>query len=217
MRKCNKHTIQLYLMISKYEYLVGISSLWLLLPGELCLIQYHTIPRYIGIGSLSIVTSVVSTVTWYNKSKNLYWYLDHILANSLFVSLNGYYIITKKQTHTPGGFLPFSVSIFAIYNAGYITSHYKYKNTTLFLHLLFRYIGFWFTYITIVDLPSFKIFTGITSGYVAHLLLELKHKSGIEGCDREDNIEQRDYVYGALCLLIPVQCLVVGGWLCECI
>jgi len=188
-------------MISNHNYLVGITSLWLLIPSELCLLKYYKTPHYIGLGSLTLITSIVSTITWHNTSNKLYWYLDHLLANSLFLSLNGYYIITKKRTHTPGGFIPFSVSIFTIYNVGYITQKYNYKNATLLLHLLFRYVGFWFTYITLVQIPSITLFIGVTSGYILQLLMEWKNN--------------HNYLYGALRILCPIQGTVLGVWLCN--
>jgi len=145
--------------IYRDKYILGLSTLWLLVPFFYNILYSNDI--YIEI--IIFITTSISTIFWgYYSYNSLFHKLDNIFATSLFIllilfSYNNYYI------------LPYTCFIF------YLLSNYFYKknkkNYCLICHLIFRYIGFWWTMLIFSNLIiSFNIFIFYSLFYCFHIL-----------------------------------------------
>lgn len=134
--------------IYRDKYILGLSSLWLLIPFFYNILYSNII--YIKI--FILLTTSISTIFWgYYSFNSLFHKLDNIFATILFIILTCYsfninYII-----------LPFMCFLF------YYLSCYFYKNNKedfcLLCHFIFRYIGFWWTMLIFSNIIiSFNIF-----------------------------------------------------------
>ena len=145
------------------KYILGVTSIWLLVPFFYNILYSNDI--YIKF--LIIITTLISTIFWgYCSYNSLFHNLDRIFARILFIlltlfSYNNYYI------------LPASCLIF-YYLSNYFSKKNK-KNYSLICHLIFRYIGFWWTMLIFSNLSiNFNIFIFYSLFYCFHIFFLYK-------------------------------------------
>lgn len=159
--------------IEHLQYLLGITSIWLLLPAIKC-INYDNIWKMIILIN-SVAASIISIITWSSINK-LFLLIDKILAQILFINLLLYYYFILSYPSYVNIILSFFVISF------YSTSKYYNKKNNLFLdsifHMLFRYIGFWWSYIAFIqpnlDFNFLVILIGYSGIYFGHIIYSIQ-------------------------------------------
>lgn len=138
----------------QYDFILGITSLWLLLPasyGFVYISNPHNNDK-IGVGILStwtMICSTISTLMWKNNIKNsLLWKCDIICARTHFILLILYYAFFCNFSLFVQITFPLCVSICYIF----ATILYRKQEwlLNLFVHVIFRYIGYIWTHIGLV-------------------------------------------------------------------
>lgn len=183
-------------MIDYYtnKYILGLTSLWLFIPFFYNIVYSNLI--YIKF--LLFITTSVSTIFWGFYSLNsLFHKLDNIFASGLFILLilsNNFFI------------LPISCFIF------YGLSCYFYKknkNYGLICHLIFRFIGFWWTMLIFSNLNiDFNIFIFYSLFYCFHIFYMFKiisYKNQLQRLEEQFTII---YTYGIVQTIILLFILI---------
>jgi len=113
-------------------------------------------------------TSIISYTMWeiYDKKSLLLYNLDIIFARGTFALLSYLTLIVRKPT-VKMVTLPVGVgTFFLLTNKFYEYEYYVYS---IFSHLMFRYIGFWWTYIIFNNSIPKTTFIVISSTYLIHI------------------------------------------------
>lgn len=135
------------MQINKYEkrYILGITSLWLLIPSTLYLIQNIEKLQLFSIILFLYIQSItfISTLTYYYFERyTLLIKIDRLLAIGLFLTL----MLCQPEIKI----LP--IMIFLFYIISCITEINNVNNLcVLICHLIFRFLGFWWVYIVLLQ------------------------------------------------------------------
>ena len=143
-----------------YKNIIGISSLWLLYPLIIYLFNKNTNCKNNTIQSYFIFTIVIIVFLWifacciisclmwkiYDKTSILYK-LDIIFAQGTFLSLLylTFFVYASNINKNLKYLLPIGVGGFYLLTCKLYND--EYFEAALFSHLIFRFIGFWWTYI----------------------------------------------------------------------
>ena len=143
---------------TSYKHVIGITSLWLLYP-LLTHTHTHTLKTLAWIWIL--MCSIVSYLMWkdYDKSSVLYT-LDIYFARGTFVWL--LFINTYAKCMFPA-------SVATMYLVTCTLHSYAWYELAAWSHLMFRFIGLWWTYMAFNNTVTCKQFCGISFVYWVHI------------------------------------------------
>ena len=156
-----------------YKNIIGISSLWLLYPLIIYLFNKN-IKSYLTVTIAFLwllICAIISCLMWkmYDKTSILYK-LDIIFAQGTFLSLLylTFFVYTSNINKYLKYLLPVGVGGFYLLTCKlYDESYYE---TALFSHLMFRFIGFWWTYIAFNHTLTINRFIIISFMYWIYIL-----------------------------------------------
>ncbi len=135
------------------EYVLGVTSLWALLPVALILDRPITTAQSL-ISISTFIATFASLKYWLSEGPNVNWgRFDKVCARTLF-----FILCVNSQKIT----FPICVG------GSYLIS---YKTNSFLWHLIFRYFGVWWIYSLLVPhLVYFDNFLLLTYGYWIHIL-----------------------------------------------
>jgi len=156
-----------------YKNIIGISSLWLLYPLIIYLFNKN-IKSYLTVTIVFLwlfVCCLISCLMWkdYDHSSILYK-LDIVFAQGTFLSLLylTFFVYTSNINKYLKYLLPIGVGGFYLLTCKlYNESYYE---TALFSHLMFRFIGIWWTYIAFNHTLTINRFIIISFMYWIYIL-----------------------------------------------
>ena len=133
------------------QYILGVTSLWLLIPGLLGLWRFDGTWIAGGVITLCFVCCGASTLHWQHCVEHSTLHnADRKLAVLFFVTLSAFIYCGYPTRQLPLGtwmVLPGAVALF------YIGARYcVYRNWilgNLVCHLMFRFLGYWWTFLVI--------------------------------------------------------------------
>ena len=192
-----------------YKNIIGISSLWLLYPLIIYLFNKNKSYLTVTIAFLwLLICAIISCLMWkmYDKTSILYK-LDIIFAQGTFLSLLylTFFVYANNINKYIKYTLPFGVGGFYLLTCKlYNESYYE---TALFSHLMFRFIGFWWTYIAFNNTLTINRFIIISFMYWIYILYYkyIICKSHIVDCYDIDEYNKGTYELLSLilyCLLL---------------
>lgn len=158
------------------RHILGITSLWLLIPVYVAIIQQQHLDLF-GIVRLTVLVcaTLMSVVYWgyYNDEKSLALRLDTSFARTTALLHLLYALTLPIEYKAIGVFGTAIVSLLyrASYNASTIKAPWRVKVS---YHLLFRYVGFWEVFIlcshgALISVSSWiLVFIMTSSSYFAH-------------------------------------------------
>jgi hypothetical protein len=167
--------------ISIYKnVLLGRTSLWLLYPLYINFLNnwnnlnnwnWNNITNtliYIFTWLWIFTTSIISYTMWeiYDKKSLLLYNLDIIFARGTFALLSYLTFIVRKP-NIKLVTLPVGVGTFYLLTNKFY--EYEYYVYSIFSHLIFRYIGFWWTYIVFNNSIPNNIFVVLSYTYLIHI------------------------------------------------
>ena len=144
--------------IQHMRYILGITSIWLLLPISISLYNYSS---YNFIEKLlikfSIIGCIISTSCYPLLNYNFkIIYIDRLCAIIIFLLLN--YITFIYNTVIQYNLLLFPINIIFFFTISrYLTLNTKFYIISTISHLCFRYIGYAWIYYILLDLNTFNI------------------------------------------------------------
>ena len=146
-------------LIYREKYILGITSLWLFIP-----FFYNTLYSNIIIYKLILfIATTISTIFWgYFSYYSLIHKLDNLFATILFIIL---FCFSYKKLY---------LLLSLICGVFYLLSNYFFFKNNYFnfiiCHLIFRYIGFWWTMIILSNcIITFKIYIFYSLCYILHI------------------------------------------------
>ena len=164
-----------------YKNVIGITSLWLLYPLIIYLFDFLQTRKfnlrnnilYIFVWLWIFVCCIISYVMWevYDKDSLLYK-LDIVFAQGTFVLLLYITFIANTYdniyTKLKKSLLPIGVGVFYLLTCKlYENGFFSYA---AFSHLMFRFIGFWWTYIALNKYVSQKRFIILSCMYWLYII-----------------------------------------------
>jgi hypothetical protein len=147
-----------------FKYILGITSLWILIPIYFGFITYNGILTLI-----MAITCTISTLMWYEGIYgSLLYKLDLLCARLTFVSL---ILLNEKNT------IQMLFAVFVLFF--YILTSYLHSNNMMNIaiwgHIMFRYTAFWWLYVSIVlNNFNFIVFVSLSSIYFSHILYSMR-------------------------------------------
>ena len=162
----------------EYNLVIGITSLWLLIPVSGGLLSIFKIKKPIFMTSILIfwtfTSSCLSTVMWKSYKKNRFLYkLDLICATTEFIILLLYSIFFNQFSIWINFSFPFGLLTMYIITDHYNNSHNWLANT--WSHITFRYIGYWWCYVVLInDKNIWRSFILQSFVYYCHIFIKIK-------------------------------------------
>jgi hypothetical protein len=153
---------------------LGRTSLWLLYPLWIYLNKKDNNKKIIYIYRFtwlwSCITSIVSYLMWdiYDKKSLLLYNLDIMFARGTFILLSYIILFVHTQHIYKKTLFPIGVGVFYILTCKLYD--YEYFIYATFSHLIFRYIGIWWTYIAFNQTATFNRFITLSIMYWFHIL-----------------------------------------------
>lgn len=168
--------------IYHHKYILGLTSLWLLVPSVLNIYENG----FVKYNFLLFITIFVSTIFWgYFFYESLFHKLDRFFATLLYIVLQ---IFLINKLNIINIILSLCVPIF-FYTARYYYLINK-QNKVLIYHLIFRYFGFWLTFKlltnNIITKTSYILYTIF---YLLHILKLFKNLEKIKNIN-DNNLEK---------------------------
>lgn len=160
------------------QYILGVTSLWLLLPAFYGVKSFfnRTPQIYSGLlGLLLLSTSLISLLNWrYYHPRSLIWKIDVFCALTTYIALTLYSCFYTSFSI----FLKFCfpICVFFFYMSSNILSQRCHFALSCLSHLTFRLFGFWWAYYALTHTnPANTIVFSIilTVIYYLHILLTL--------------------------------------------
>lgn len=193
----------------KNKLILGITSLWMILPLTHGICKW--IQNEIGIGHKSLIiiltcSCISSLIFWFNARNDTFFHkLDKLCA----INYIGCIIITTLYQNS-NKILSIDVCIFLLFSIiisfllGDICFKIKKYNYQLLFHILFRYFGYWWGHLLLVieDKNFSYAITILSVGYFGHIIVfnELLHRKNI-------NITKNTYW---------ISCAILGLWIIIC-
>lgn len=200
------------------QFILGTTSLWLLLPFLLGLYQAARHWPTALLSVVVLVTVMTSTAMWYHyRPGSLLHKADIVCASVLFVCL----VVFHSVAHVSGAArqLPLSVqasfpmTVIVFYAAATgLHGRPRLMLREAWCHLLFRYFGFWWSYLALVsssmDLVDLRCTFLITSGlYFGHIGVAMWWSTKSRMFD-----SRAVYARGCMSVLLPVAFLAGASW-----
>lgn len=199
--------------LSRYDLIIGITSLWLLIPVSYGTVSLLTIQEGMGwsTGILvlwTLLTSCVSTIMWKSNVPGTPLHnFDLFCARVEFVVLLLYGAFV-------GGLPTWAQCVFAAAVAivYHVTMIFEKKQMWLhktWMHLFFRYIGYWWIHVSLVhEKYPLRSFFFLSLVYYSHIILKMWHLSQ----NMKFNIKN-DYEQGAIEMMVVlgISCLVIDA------
>jgi len=155
-----------------YRNILGVTSLWLLYPLFIYLLNYKN-NILLSIAFLWIFTTcIISYLMWQKYDKNsLLYILDIYFARGAFIILLYItFIINYNKTNDNIILtLLFPVGVSSFYILTSILYDNKNYELSVWLHLMFRFIGFWWGYISFNPAPCLNRVVIISLIYWMHI------------------------------------------------
>ena len=160
----------------QFDYIIGITSLWLLIPGLYGLLQaikmndHHNI--FTGImAAWTITCAIVSTLMWKNNiNSSLLWKCDIICARVQFVLLILYFAFFCNVSWIIQLIFPSCVMMFYTLTDILYNKQKWFANTIS--HITFRYIGYLWTHIGLIQY-TWRGILFLSCIYYSHILIHL--------------------------------------------
>ena len=160
---------------TEYNLIIGITSLWLLIPISSGLLKLFS--REYPFWATTILTfwtlfsACVSSSMWkYYSVSSFLHKLDLICAKIEFIILLCFSLFYNHNVLNY--FFPIGVVVMYV-----ITNHYHNKHKwckNFWSHLIFRYIGYWWCLISLCDTNKlWKSFIVLSIAYYAHIIIKL--------------------------------------------
>ena len=155
-----------------YKNIIGVTSLWLLYPLLIYVLNYkNNILLFIAFIWISM-TCIVSYLMWQNYDKNSFLYnLDIYFARGTFILLL-YITLTVKYNNCNSNTLIkllFPLGVCSFYILTTILYNYKNYELSVWSHLIFRFIGLWWTYISLNSVPCLNRLIIVSLIYWMHI------------------------------------------------
>lgn len=155
--------------------IIGVTSLWLLFPLCFYILYYIKSKNNVAITTIAAVwifiTCMVSYFMWKDYVPNSTFHtFDIYFARGTFMFLMYLTFFVNKHRISTRNKLLFPLGVCGFYILGCILQSYEKYDLSVWSHLMFRFIGFWWTYIQLNPVVSLNTLVITSLMYWIHIL-----------------------------------------------
>jgi hypothetical protein len=166
---------------AQYELVIGVTSLWLLIPVLNGFASLFTKPEkqhawaVFTLILMTLFSACISTAMWKNcLGETILYRMDLLCAKMEFTALVLYFALFRDLAVWVQCFFPMGVAVMYLVTERFHSKQQWFFNT--WAHLIFRYIGYWWCHVALIhEQHLWRSFLFLSFGYFSHIIIKMRH------------------------------------------